>query len=72
MREIKFSVSGIRWWNCIVFYCPYLYSIHEKANYIAIFWTGRPHSLGSWEVICLKYFQLFCRTYAKKVFLEEE
>ena len=28
-------------------YCSYLSSIHEKANCIAIFWTGRPHSLGS-------------------------
>ena len=27
--------------------CSYLSSIHEKANCIAIFWTGRPHSLGS-------------------------
>ena len=34
---------------CIVlyWYCPYLSPIHEKANCIAIFWTGRPHSLGS-------------------------
>ena len=30
-----------------VLYCLYLSSIHEKANCIAIFWTGRPHSLGS-------------------------
>ena len=27
------------------FYCPFLSSIHEKANYIAAFWTGCPHSL---------------------------
>ena len=27
--------------------CSYLSSIHEKANCIAIFSTGRPHSLGS-------------------------
>ena len=27
--------------------CSYSSSIHEKANCIAIFWTGRPHSLGS-------------------------
>ena len=26
--------------------CSYLSSIHEKANCIAIFWTGRPHPLG--------------------------
>ena len=31
----------------ILFYLPYLSSIHEKANCIAIFWTGRPHPLGS-------------------------
>ena len=30
-----------------LFYLQYLFSIHEKANCIAIFWTGRPHSLGS-------------------------
>ena len=29
------------------FYLPYLSSIHEKANCIAIFWTGCPHSLES-------------------------
>ena len=29
------------------FYLPYLSSIHEKANCIAILWTGSPHSLGS-------------------------
>ena len=28
-------------------FCSFLSSIHEKANCIAIFWTGRPHSLGS-------------------------
>ena len=33
---------------CIVlFYLPYLSSIHEKANCIAILWTVSPHSLGS-------------------------
>ena len=30
----------------VCMYCSYLSSIHEKANCIAIFWTGRPHSLG--------------------------
>ena len=30
-----------------IFYLPYLSSIPEKANYIAIFWTGHPHSLAS-------------------------
>ena len=29
------------------FYLPFLSSIHEKANCIAILWTGSPHSLGS-------------------------
>ena len=29
------------------FYLPYLYSIHEKANCIAMLWTVCPHSLGS-------------------------
>ena len=29
------------------FSLPYLSFIHEKSNFIAIFWTGRPHSLGS-------------------------
>ena len=32
---------------CILYCCSYLSSIHEKANCIALFWTGRPHSLGS-------------------------
>ena len=32
----------------IIFLCfSYLSSIYEKANCIAILWTGRPHSLGS-------------------------
>ena len=31
----------------VCLYCSYLSSIHEKANCIVIFWTGRPHSLGS-------------------------
>ena len=30
-----------------LFYLPYLSSIHEKANCIAILWTGSSHSLGS-------------------------
>ena len=30
-----------------MFYLPFLSSIHEKANCIAILWTGSPHSLGS-------------------------
>ena len=32
---------------CFLFYLPFLSSIHEKANCIAILWTGSPHSLGS-------------------------
>ena len=44
----------------LLFYLPYLSSIHEKANCIAIFWTGRPHSLGSYHfrgvwVTCLSH-----------------
>ena len=31
----------------VLFYLPYLSSIHEKANCIAILWTVSPHSLGS-------------------------
>ena len=31
----------------VLFYLPFLSSIHEKANCIAILWTGSPHSLGS-------------------------
>ena len=44
----------------VLFYLPYLTSIHEKANCIAILWTVSPHSLGSclfrglW-VICLPH-----------------
>ena len=30
-----------------IFYLPYLSSIHEKANCIAICWTERPRALGS-------------------------
>ena len=30
-------------------YCSYLSSIHEKANCIAIFWTGSPQSLVSYH-----------------------
>ena len=40
------------------FYCSCLFSIHEKANCIAVFWTGCPHSLVSYHfrgvwTICL-------------------
>ena len=31
----------------VFLYCPYLSSIHKKASCTAIFWTERPHSLGS-------------------------
>ena len=31
----------------VLFYLPFLSSIHEKANCIAILWMGSPHSLGS-------------------------
>ena len=48
----KFSTSEghLEHFYCFVlflFYLPYLSSIHEKANCIAILWTGSPHSLGS-------------------------
>ena len=33
----------------MIFYIFVLFSIHEKANCIAIFWMGRPHSLGSYH-----------------------
>ena len=33
--------------SLVLVYLPYLSSIHEKANCIAILWTGSPHSLGS-------------------------
>ena len=49
--EATFKLNGsINHHNCvycIVLYCSYLSSIHEKVNCISIFWTGRPHSLGS-------------------------
>ena len=39
----------------VLFYLPYLSSIHEKANCIAILWTVSPHSLGS----CLFFFEVY-------------
>ena len=39
--------SNISYFFYLFICLPYLSSIHEKANCIAIFWTGRPHSLGS-------------------------
>ena len=53
MARIKDKMREARWkWfgpilGRIVVYCSCLSSIYEKANCIAIFWTGRPHSLGS-------------------------
>ena len=41
------SVSRAQKFVLFLFYLPYLSSIHEKANCIAILWTGSPHSLGS-------------------------
>ena len=38
------QTNGLDSLSCIV---HILSSINEKANCIAIFWTGRPHSLGS-------------------------
>ena len=46
-------ITGSKWvaifffFFFLFFYLPYLSSIHEKANCIAILWTGSPHSLGS-------------------------
>ena len=42
---VKFVFKQVCMYVCM--YCSYLSSIHEKANCIAIFWTGHPHSLGS-------------------------
>ena len=39
--------TGCLFFCFVLFYLPYLSSIHEKANCIAILWTGSPHSLGS-------------------------
>ena len=49
--EQKFSLLigniGGRLVKQFFFYCPCLFTIHEKDNCIAVFWTGRSHSLGS-------------------------
>ena len=49
IRVFNFSASKNLIFFVFVFFCicSFLSSIHEKANCIAIFWTGRPHSLGS-------------------------
>ena len=39
--------NGYKYLFCFLFYLPFLSTVHEKANCIAILWTGRPHSLGS-------------------------
>ena len=39
--------NGLSAKQMFLFYLPFLSSIHEKANCIAILWTGSPHSLGS-------------------------
>ena len=43
-----------------LFYLPYLSSIHEKANCIAILWTGTPHFLLSHpiDLFCIQEFNL--------------
>ena len=41
VRDFSFAI------NFFLFYLSYLSFIYEKANCIAIFWTGRLHSLGS-------------------------
>ena len=43
----RFFSGSIHESNLFLFYLPFLSSIHEKANCIAILWTGSPHSLGS-------------------------
>ena len=45
-RTLKSSLMS-SFLPCFMFYLPFLSSIHEKANCIAILWTGSPHSLGS-------------------------
>ena len=45
--EFKARMWKPLFFKCFFLYCSYLSSIHEKANCIAIFWTGSPHSLGS-------------------------
>ena len=40
LTHFRHALAGIT-------YLPYLSSIHEKANYIIIFWTVSPHSPGS-------------------------
>ena len=42
-QDLRQKLLDFAFFFCI---CSYLSSIHEKANCIAIFWTGRPHSLG--------------------------
>ena len=43
---MRFCFNFIHWPNQRLF-LPYSSSIHEKTNCIAMFWTGRPRSLGS-------------------------
>ena len=62
-NQIKIGATKSQWFSLkslsrtgariVVLYCSYLSSIHEKANCIAIFWTGRPHSLGSCHLRCV-------------------
>ena len=54
--EINFAL--LFWSIDLFFFClPCLSSIHEKANYIAMFSTVSPHSLGScyFRVTCLPH-----------------
>ena len=52
-------VFQLEFGNSYVFFydLPFLSSIHEKANCIAMFWTVSPHSLGSchFRVTCLPH-----------------
>ena len=46
LRYCRVSIEILNFFF-FLFYLPYLSSIHEKANCIAILWTVSPHSLGS-------------------------
>ena len=53
LRE-QFYSRGVSYFKSEFFVLlPYLSSTHEKANCIAVFWTERPHSLGSCHLRCV-------------------
>ena len=53
MVSVNLKIYGSNLYLFFKFYLPYLSCIHEKANCIAMFWTGRPHSLGSCQFRCV-------------------